>query len=206
HFIRSIEINSGVYINMSLVGLLFFVIISVFGYSYPLTPLNITFINYFTVGLSGILISYWALRPSHKILPSDARPFLKRVMPLVVACAIPEAIGMALIFMLSPEYLKIASSNTLALFSYIAFGYLFLIGAANVYCITLSKKEKFQLSLLGVFQTVLLYYSLQIPLLVHFFNITLPLPSFNFLGRTLSVVILSGLVQYVIVGKFFLKK
>lgn len=100
HFIRSIEISSGIYINMSLVGLLFFVIISFFGYSYPLTPLNITFINYFTVGFSTLLISYWALRPTGKIPRTGEKPFLNRVMPLVFYAAIVEAIGIALVLSL----------------------------------------------------------------------------------------------------------
>src|ERR1035437_7889234 len=103
HFIRSIEISSGIYINMSLAGLLFFVIISFFGYSYPLTPLNITFINYFTVGFSTLLISYWALRPSGKIPRAGDKPFLNRVMPLVFYCSIVEAVGAALILILSPK-------------------------------------------------------------------------------------------------------
>ncbi|MEK7539342.1 MAG: HAD-IC family P-type ATPase [Patescibacteria group bacterium] len=206
HFIRSIEINSGVYINMSLVGLFFFVIISIFGYSYPLTPLNITFINYFTVGFSGILISYWALRPSGKIFPANDKPFLARIMPLVFACAIIEAIGVALVFMFSPQYLKIASSNTLVGLSYILFGFLFLIFAANVYCVTLTKKEKFHLFLLGLFQIIALYLALQVPFLIRFFNITLPYPSFIFFSQALLVILVCGYAQYLIVKKFFLRK
>jgi cation-transporting ATPase E len=206
HFIRSIEINSGVYINMSLAGLFFFIIISIFGYSYPLTPLNITFINYFTVGFSGILIAYWALRPAGKILPTNDKPFLKRVMPLVFYCAIVEAIGLALVFVLSPDYLKIASSNTLILFSFIAFGFLFLLFGANVYCGALTKKEKFQLSMLGVFQIIVLYLMLQIPFIIRFFNITLPFPSFIFVTEALLVILVCGLVQYFMVQKFFLQK
>src|SRR5665647_1807667 len=176
HFIRSIEITSGIYINQCLIGLFFFVIISIFGYAYPLAPLNVTFMNYFTVGFSGILISYWALRPSHKILPANDKPFLARVMPLVISCAIVEAIGVAAIFALSPYYLKNAYSNTLVLFSFIVFGFLFLLFAANVYCGSLTKKEKFQLFLLGIFEIGMLYLALQIPFLVSFFNITLPYP------------------------------
>ncbi|MCX6752214.1 MAG: HAD-IC family P-type ATPase [Candidatus Nomurabacteria bacterium] len=206
HFIRSIEINSGVYINMSLVGLLFFVIISFFGYSYPLTPLNITFINYFTVGFSGVLISYWALRPSSEILPADNRPFLKRIMPLVFACAIVEAIGSALIFLLSPNYLKIAPSNTLVGLAFIFFGFLFLIFGLNVYCGKLSKKEKWEVALLGVFQIIMLCVVLQIPLVIRFFNITLPFPSLMATGEALLILVVFGIAQYLIVRKFFLKK
>ena len=203
HFIRSIEINSGVYINMSLFGLFFFIIISLFGYSYPLTPLNITFINYFTVGFSGALISYWALRPSGKILPADTRPFLKKVMPLVFFCAIFEAIGSAIVLFLSPHYLKIASSNTLVIFSFIVFGFLFLLFGLNVYGGTLTRKEKFQIFLLGIFEIIVCFLALQIPFLIRFFNITLPYPPLNFVDEAVLVFLVFGLAQYFMVKKFF---
>lgn len=206
HFIRSIEISSGIYINMSVVGLFFFIIISLFGFSYPLTPLNITFINYFTVGFSTILISYWALRPSGKILPANDKPFLKRVMPVIITCAIVEAIGMALVFALSPYYLKIAPSNTLVGLSYILFGFLFLFFAVKVYCGSITKKEKFQLLMFGIFELVVFLVFLRIPFLISFFNITLPYPSLALIGKTLLIIILFGYAQYFVVKKFFLKK
>jgi len=206
HFIRSIEINSGIYINQSLMGLFFFVFISIFGFAYPLTPLNITIINYFTVGFSGILIAYWALRPSGKILPANKKPFLKRIMPLVVACALVQAVGTAIIFFFSPHYLKFAPSDTLVGLSFMVFGFFFLLFAAKVYCGSLTQKEKFQFFLLGIFQVVVLFLMLQIPFLIRFFNITLPFPSFNILGETLLILLAFGLVQYFMVQKFFLKR
>lgn len=205
HFIRSIEINSGIYINQSLMGFFFFVLISLFGYSYSLTPLNITFINYFTVGFSGILIAYWALRPSGKILPANDKPFLARVMPLVFYCAIVQAIGVALVYFLGPNYLKIAPSNTLVGLSYIIFGFIFLLFAIRVYGGVLAKKEKYQIFLLGVFQVIIIYLMLQIPFLVKFFNITLPYPSLAFVGQTLLIIIAFGCAEYFMVKKLFLK-
>ena len=206
HFIRSIEITSGIYINQSVVALFFFILISIFGYSFPLTPLNITIINYFTVGFAGILIAYWALRPKHKIPRTSDKPFLARVMPLVFACGILQAFGLALIFILSPTYLKIATSDTLALFAFMAFGYLFLLFAVKVYCGTITKKEKLQLFLLGIFQLLVLYLILQVPFFVFFFNITTPYPALLFFSKALLVVLVFGLAQYFIVRKFFLKK
>jgi cation-transporting ATPase E len=206
HFIRSIEITSGIYINQSVVGLFLFIILSIFGFSYPLMPLNVTFINYFTVGFAGILIAYWALRPSSKIPRTDDKPFLVRVMPLVFFCGIIQALGVVLVFMLSPEYLKIASSNTLVILAFIIFGFLFLLLAAQVYCGSLTKKENFQLFLLGIFQFILLFLVLQIPFFVKFFSITTPFPPFIFIEKTLLVVFLCGLAQYFMVKKFFLNK
>ncbi len=205
HFIRSIEINSGLYINQSLVGLFFFIIISLFGFAFPLTPLNITFMNYFTIGFAGILIYYWALRPTGKILPANDKPFLKRIMPLVIYCAIVEAIGISIVFALSPYYLKIASSNTLVGLSFILFGFLFLIFAIKVYCGSITKKEKLQLFLLAIFELIVFYLMLQVPFFIRFFNITLPYPTFTYIYKTFAIFIIFGFIQYLIIKKLFLK-
>ena len=189
-----------------MVGLFLFVFLSILGYSYPLMPLNVTLINYFTVGFAGILIAYWALRPSSKIPRTGDKSFLMRVMPLVFFCSIIQALGIALIFILSPDYLKTSSSNTLVVFSFIIFGFMFLLFAAQVYCGSLTKKEKSQLFLLGVFQFILLYLILQIPFFVRFFSITTPYPSFVFAYKTLIVILVCVLAQYFMVKKFFFKK
>jgi cation-transporting P-type ATPase E len=204
-FIRSIEISSGIYINQSVLGLFFFALISIFGFSYPLMPLNITFMNYFTVGLPTILISYWALRPSGDIPPANNKPFLARVMPLVFYCSAVQAVGTALVLFLSPAYLKTAPSNTLVGLSFIVFGFLFLIFAAKVYCVSLTKKEKQQLAWLAILEIVVFFLALQIPILVRFFDITLPYPSFISLGEASLVFLIFGFIQYFMVKKFFLK-
>jgi magnesium-transporting ATPase (P-type) len=206
HFIRSIEITSGIYINQTVMALFLFILLSIFNYSFPLMPLNITIINYFTVGFAGILIAYWALRPSNKVPKTGDKPFLKRVMPLVFACAAVEAVGLTLIFLLSPDYLKTASSDTLVLFSFMIFGFLFLLFATKVYCGFLTKKEKFQLFILGIFQPILLYLMLQVSFLVRFFSITKPYPAPIFFSEAFLIVLVCGLVQYFIVKRFFFKK
>ena len=206
HFIGSIEVNSGIYINQSIMALLFFIILSILGYAFPLTPLNVTFINYFTVGFSGILVSYWAIRPSRKILPAISdKSFLKRIMPLAFYCAVVQAIGAAGIFLLSPQYLKIAPSSTLAGLSFILFGFLFFIFAINVYWGAPTRKEKWHIFFLLIFQIILIFLALQIPLAVRFFNITLPYPAFSYALQAFLIFAVFGLAQYFIVKKFFLK-
>ncbi|MDR3519636.1 MAG: HAD-IC family P-type ATPase [Candidatus Pacebacteria bacterium] len=206
HFIRSIEISSGIYINQSIAGLFLFIILSIFGYSFPFTPLNITFMNYFTVGFSTILISYWALRPSGKILPANDKPFLRRVLPVVFACGVVEAVGAALVFAFSPEYLKVAASNTLVGLALIIFGFFFLLFATNVYCGSITTKEKKQLLYLGVFELLVFYLALQVPFLINFFNITIPYPPVRFIGGALLLILIFIAVQYFLVKKFFLRK
>jgi hypothetical protein len=91
-------------------------------------------------------------------------------------------------------------------FSFIIFGFFFSLFATKVYCGLLTKKEKSQLFLLGIFQPVLLYLVLQVPFLVRFFNITKPYPAPIFFGKALLVVLVCGLAQYFVVRKFFLRK
>ena len=206
HFIRSIEISAGVYINQSLLGLLLFIGVSIFGYSYPLTALNITFINYFAIGFSGILITYWALRPSRKIAPASDKPFLSRVLPLVVVCAIFEAIGIALVFISSLPYLTTTDSRTLVGFAFILFGFLFLFFAIKVYSGFLTNRDKVQLAFLGIVECVTLYLVLHIPVLLNFFNIGTPFPSGNFFGKTILVIFVFGGIQYLFINSFLLKR
>ena len=127
-------------------------------------------------------------------------------MPVVVACAVLEAIGVALVFALSPDYLKNSNSNTLVGLAFILFGFFFLFFATNVYCGSITKKEKWQLLLLGIFELVVFFLMLQIPLLIRFFNITLPYPSPIFIGKSLLVVLVFVCAQYFVVRKFFLNK
>lgn len=203
NFIRSIEISAGIYINQSLLGLFFFVIISFFGFSYPLMPLNITIINDFTVGFIGVFILYWAIRPTQKVITVNDKPFLKRVLPFIVTCSIIEAIGTAFVFALSPSYLKSASSNTLVLFSFIIFGFLFFILATKLYSGSITKKQKFHIFILGVFEFVLFSLLLKSTLLVNFFNITVPYPPSVFITKTLIVISIFGCLQYLAMKLFF---
>ncbi len=205
NFIRGIEIAGGIYINQCLLGLFFFIIISFFGFSYPFLPLNITVINYFTVGFIGVIVTYWAIRPTQKIISSNGKPFLARIMPLVISCSVIEAIGAAVVFMLSPSYLKASASNTLVLLSFIILGFLFFIFATSVYSDKLTKKQKYHIFFLGLFELIILFLLSRSNLLVNFFGITLPYPSFVFIAKTLFVLFICGCVQYFVVKKFFSK-
>lgn len=205
-FIRYMTILAGVFINSSLVGLLFFAIISLWGYAYPLMPLNITFINYFVVGIPVLLIGYWSFRPSTATHAANSEGFLKQIMPFVVWSSVIEAIGIAIVFALSPEPLKIASTNMLVLIGFIFSGFIFFALAPRVYRGKLSRAERLDLAGLAVFEVLLFWLVLKIPLVVYFFNLTTPLPAPIYIGQALIVLILCGAIQYAAMKRFFLKK
>ena len=205
NFIRNIEIFAGIFINQSLLGLFFFIILSVLGYTYPITPLNVTVINYFAVGLPGVLIAYWAVRPSGKVHSATTESFLSQVLPFVVWCAIVQSIAVAFVFILSPEYLKMAQSDTLVLVSFIVSGFIFFALAPSVYRGEIKARERLDLLGLLVVEIALFFILIQIPFFVYFFNITKPFPSVVSVLQTLGIMALCGVVQYIIMRYFFTK-
>jgi len=170
--IRNLEIFASIFLNLSLAGFFLFVIVSILGYTYPLTPLNVTLINYFTIGLPGILISYWAIRPWGKVRPASVKPFLGRIMPFVVSSAVVQAAGVGVVFVLSPAYLKTAESNTLVILAYILFGFVFFICTPAVYRGSTTAMQKVQFLALGILEILLGWFVLKTPFLTDFFSVT----------------------------------
>ncbi|MDO8481706.1 MAG: HAD-IC family P-type ATPase [bacterium] len=177
NFIENIEVFSTTFLNQSFLGFFFFVIISAFGYTFPLTPLNVTLINYFAVGLPGILIAYWAIRPAKDIYPASKQNFLSRVIPLAAGLGAIEAVGAAIVFITSPQYFKTAETNTLVVLAFITFGLLFFILASNVRRKITTWVQKLQI--LGLCAAELLLGTLiaSSPFFADFFNVNYYYPS-----------------------------
>lgn len=206
NFIRNIEIFAGIFINQSMIGFFLFLILSIFGHTFPLTPLNITLINYFAVGIPGMLIGYWAIRPHGRIVPAEDKPFLSLILPFVTWAAAIESVAIAVVFALSPAYLKTAGSNTLVALGFVVCGFIFFTLAPKVYRGIQTKKEKWHLFYLAIFEVLLICIILQIPLLVRFFNVTKPLPSLYSIGSAILVLLVFGLGQYILARKISAKQ
>ncbi|MDZ4299561.1 MAG: HAD-IC family P-type ATPase [Candidatus Sungbacteria bacterium] len=170
--IRNLEIFASIFLNLSLAGFFLFVIVSILGYEYPLTPLNVTLINYFTIGLPGILISYWAIRPWGKVRPASTKPFLGRILPFVASSAVVQALGAGAVFALSPAYLKTAESNTLVILASIVFGFIFFVCTPRVYRGITTGMQKMQFLVLGILELLLGWFVLKTPFLTDFFSVT----------------------------------
>lgn len=203
NFIRNIEIFAAIFLNQSFLGFFFFVIVSMFGYTYPLLPLNINIINYFALGLPGMLISYWAVRPSGKILPTDSRSFLSRILPFVIACAAVEAIGTMLIFLLSQEYLHSSVINPLIALSYAVFGFIFFAISPLVYRGAVTWRERFHLFATAIFELALFVFVLHTPTIVKFFNIDFEYPSFTETYSMFAIFFFFGCILFAL-RKMFL--
>ncbi len=206
NFIRNIEVFAGIFINQSILGFFVFVLLSIFGSTLPLTPLNITLINYFTVGIPGMLLGYWAIRPSGINLPANSESFLARVIPFALAAGTIEAISTAIIFAWSPPSLALALSNTLVGLAFIVNGFFFFMLAPRVYRGNITNTERFHILLLGLVELALLFIILRIPLLVLFFNVTMPLPKPIEVLPTLMILGCSGVFLFVLAKTCFLKQ
>lgn len=203
NFIRNIEVFTGVFMNQTLVGMFFFVVVSLLGHSYPLTPLNISFINYFAVGMPSLLIGYWAIHPVGTVLPTSSGSFLKRVMPFVFWCSIIEAAAIVVVYAMSPAYYSVSGSNVLVGLAFIMLGFVFFVLAPCVYRGTFAFVEKLQLVAFGVLEAILLVAFVNIPLIVRFFEITIPLPSMNAIGIVGAIALGVGVIQYIASRQFF---
>lgn len=204
NFISNLEIFSGNFINQSLLGLFFFVIISAFNYTLPITPLNVSMINQFALGFTGVLISYWAIsmqngiKDKFKINQINKSSFLSRVLPFVLASAVIESIGAAIVFMISPNYLKNASSNTLVLLTFALFGLIFFTLATRFYRGALTMVQSWQILGLIAAELAFGYIILHIQWIVRFFDINTHYPSWTELGWVLLVVAIFGLAQCIV--------
>jgi len=196
--IRNVEIFGSIFINMSFVGLFLFLVLSTFGYTFPLTPLNITLINYFTVGIPGMLISYWTIMFSGKVDSPSVKPFLKKILPFAISSSVIQAIYVSIIFALSPQYLKLAQSNILVLLAFIFAGFIFFVFTPYVYRGVVTGMQKIQILGFALTELVLLFFILKIPIITNFFDTTNIMPVFS---KVSIVIILSAsclliLLQY----------
>lgn len=200
--IRNIELFSSVFLNLTFLGFFVFVAISLLGYSYPLTPLNVTFINYFTIGIPGMLIYYWAIRPSDKVPPASTEPFLKRITPFALSSALLQTLGVVIILVLSPKASKMADSNFFAVLAFIILGFIFFACAPSLYRGFVTRLEKMQILYLGIVETVLLLLVLRVPFITTFFDIDYVGPSLPDGLWMMMLLIFFGFAQYLVFKLF----
>ena len=201
-FICNIEILGSLFLNQALIGTFFFVLVNALGYAYPILPLNITVTNYFTIGIPGTLIAYWALNPSGKIGKETTDSFIKKVLPFPFFSAILQAIVMAIIFMILPESVRMMDSNMFVLYSLIVCGFTFFVCTPKVYLGFVSKIQKIHFAVLFVFESILLFILLKIPIVVTFFslkNVALPAGKYEIM---FAIMVAYVILQYVYTAYF----
>ncbi len=204
--IRSLEIFSGLFINVSLAGFFFFALVSIFGYAFPLTPLNMAMANYISISIPGILITYWVIMPDkEEIINIASQSFLKRIFPFALFSGIIQALGLTSVFFMSLGQEASLDSNLAVLLAFLVFGFVFFAFSPRVYHFPLSTLQKKQIWFLAVAELLVLFIIFKIPFLSAFFNIVnLQLSSMKIIEISF-VVLVFAVFQY-LGSKWFMKR
>ena len=192
--IQNIEICSSIFFNQAFICFFFFCFLIVLGYDFPFTPLNITFINYFTVGLPGALIFYWILKPAHPEVVRHTQSFARRVFPFALISAIPQALVALFAFYGSIEYIKIHAPTSLVIMIFIIMGNIYFVYASSLYSGSATRVQKEQFAWLFLGEVISIFVLLQIPLVTAFYN--LKAPSVQGLVELLPLILVYCALQY----------
>lgn len=169
--ITSIEMVAGVFFNSVVVGLTIFIGLAFLGYPFPISPRNITVINYFTIGLP---LLYLAIFPAHKMRGSQNQQFLRTLLPFALVMGVTTALAGITAFSLSPEILKESDSNVLVVLIMIFLGFWFFILAPGAYNISVDERQKRILKWLVGAVFVLPFFFILMPGLSDFFGLAFP--------------------------------
>lgn len=200
--IKNAEIFASIFFSFSFTGFFLFVWVSALGYAFPLTPLNMTLINYFTIGFPSILISYWTIRPAGKAVAAHAGNFLRKVLPFVISSSLLQAVALGFVFALGGEPLKNSPSNFFIVLASLILGFIFFLFVPGVFRGKLAPSERGSLATLAVFEALLLPVAFQIPFVLRFFEIDIPSISFDVALQFFLTISAYTVLQYVLARRF----
>lgn len=201
--IKNAEIFASIFFDTAIAGFFLFLLVSGAGYTFPLTPLNITIINYFAVGFPSILVSYWTIRPAGKTaVTRSSDHFLRNLFPFVVSSAALQTIALFAAFLASPEAMRTAASNTPVVITAIIVGFIFFLFTPGAYRGTLLLSQRKALFGLAVFEAILLFIALQAPFLLRFFEINPSGLQASALIPLLPIVAIYAIAQYFLTRVF----
>lgn len=204
NIIENIEIFASIFFNQIFLGFFLFAIVSILGYVYPFAPLNITLINYFTIGIPGLLISYWAVYPQEPVPPANQKPFLERVVLFPFVSSILQSFAVAVVFVWSLQYLKSTEPNTLVVIAFIVFGFIFFLFAPSVYSGAITRAQRIELFSLAVIELALLFFGFKITWITEFFSVSIP-PLIGIL-QIILITAVYGCLQFALTKMFFASK
>ena len=153
----------------------------------------------------GLLIAYWAIRPRREARQANTMNFMKRIAPFPLAVASLQALGVGLVFAMSPEYMKHVPSNMLVAFAFIGFGFIFATLAPGVYGTRTTVRQKVELGLLLLVECVLLAIVCVTPFLTTFFDMPV-IPNLGDIGKVLVIVLFFGSFMFELTEWFISRK
>lgn len=200
--IKNAEIFAGIFLEFAFTGTFLFLMVSALGYPYPLSPLNIMLINYFAVGIPGMLVSYWTIRPASKSPAPEGKNFLRTVLPFTCLSGVLQAIAVGAIFLLSPEAMRTSGSDLYVLIASIVVGTIFFAVTPWFFRGTLTRSQIRELLIVLVVEAILFAAAFRIPLVMRFFEVPPGLPHFAEFAGPAGILVayaaLQSLLAYVL--------
>jgi cation-transporting ATPase E len=198
--ILNIELVASVFFNKVVVGLTLFLVLAFMGYTFPLSPSNMTVINYFTIWLP---LAYWTFFPVSN-RGFDARsPFMAKILLFSAVNGIIMALAAIAVFVLQPQNIRHADSNSLVMLALIFLGYLYFVLAPLNYGIMPSFKRLRALVILGAASALLAGAIVFLPALSKVFG--LRPPTLMQLLLALAIISVFGYAQYAVARRWFYK-
>ena len=169
--ITNIELVAGIFFNKVAVGLLLFVGLAFLGFTYPISPRNITIINACVIFVP---LLYWTIFPARKQGSVSAQSFLKTVLPFAVLCAALTAVAAIIVFLLSSDVSRANGSNIYVVFALIVLGYWFFMLTPQAYGIEARKTPTNVLYVFAAVIALALVFVMFNPTLSRFFDLQRP--------------------------------
>ena len=200
--IGNAAIISSLYFFEMGVGALLFVVATLLGYSYPLSPQNIILLNYCTVGLPGMVTFFWTMRGIGRVRVSS-KSFLARVLPFALYSALAASVVVVGVFMYALMHHTQAHVHTLTLLSFILVSWVFFCAASFVYTQSNRRSQVELLLLFGAVELLIVYLFFHISFALSFFNIT-PVSLSDTALLSMSGILFAGL-EYILIKMLYEK-
>lgn len=185
--IENIEIFASIFLNQTFLSFLLYCTLTLAGFDFPLTPLNISLINYFAVGMPGMLISWWAIMPEARPKPVSKAPFFSRVIPMPLMLSFFELVASAFVY----YYALVSGANptSLLVILFVVMGFLYFTLTPRTHTGEITRAQRIQLLVMGVVDALFLYAAFAIPLVAVFFNVTKPRSTDAFIASLTGIVV-----------------
>ncbi|HQU07713.1 MAG TPA: HAD-IC family P-type ATPase [Candidatus Paceibacterota bacterium] len=170
--IENLDLFGAIFFNQTLLGFFLFIFLTALGYPFPFSPLNIAFASYFAIGIPGMVISYWAIRPSGEVGKAGGESYVRKIAPFAAVSALISALATGAIVLVATPAYGSAVATTLAVFAFIVFGFSFFISAPLVFSSAARPTRFWELLGIGVIEVALAIIVFLIPLTRTFFDLT----------------------------------
>lgn len=201
--IENIEMFGAIFMSQTFLQFMLFLFVTLSGSDFPLSPLNVAFLNYFTVGFAGVLIASWAVNPTPRAKQPSEQSFLSRIVPFSLALSFVQAAA-AMLLLGIRAYVPADELPSVLIIGITALSLVFFALAAERYISGISFLRRASVAAFGIFEAVLLTTAYEIPSVRDFFG--LAVPDLRGVIIALLIAFACGYGQYLVAEIWFGKR